>query len=515
MSRLTEYPFVLHLLLAAIAGVLIPLSFSPYNIWLLQPLSTALFYILLAHRNPSRAAWIGFSYGLGLFGAGASWIHVSIRDFGNAGPVLSLIITVGFVAIMALFITLQAWSFSRFIKAPLLIPGFAALWVVCEWFRGWFLTGFPWLYLGYAHTGSMFAGLAPVFGVLGISFTMALSGALLGAMASHYLVHRSPYALAGTHLPTILLFLWGLASLSNRMQWIVERTDDTVTVGMVQGNIEQSLKFRVDYLQDSLDVYNQLSTTLWHNELVIWPETAIPLVYQNAGDILQYFGQQASGANATLVSGIFYRNEVGAMHNSVVTLGNGEGIWHKQKLVPFGEYVPLASVLGTVLQIFNLPMSSLQPGPPGQTMLSAGPYSIAPFICYEIVYPDFVRRYGQQADILLTVSNDTWFGASLGPLQHLQMAAMRSLEMGKSMARATNNGVSALIDGHGHIFASTPQFESAILQGELPLYTGRTFFSRWGTFPVILLCGLIILINIQPAFMRRFTAGIIDDNIKK
>jgi apolipoprotein N-acyltransferase len=493
------------------SGVLVPLSFSPINIWLLQPLAIAGLYLLLQGTTPRQATWTGWAFGFGMFGVGTSWVYVSIHDFGNAGPFLSFLITLLFVAAMALFTALQAWVYRRLCKGSLLVAGFAACWVLGEWFRGWFLTGFPWLYLGYAHVESMFAGLAPVTGVLGISLWMALSGALLGAMTEHYYRHQSPYALAGTQLPTLLLFLWGFASLSNKLQWIEPRQDDVVTVGVVQGNIEQSVKFRADYLQESLDVHERLSTDLWQNDLVIWPETAIPLRYQSAGNILSYFGQQAAATGSTLVSGIFYETPARDIHNSLVAVGNGNGLWHKQKLVPFGEYVPLRSIIGTILQIFNLPMSSLQPGPTDQDAMIAGPYRIAPFICYEIVYPDFVRRYARDADLLLTVSNDTWFGASWGPLQHLQMAQMRALELGRSMARGTNNGISALIDGHGHVLAQTPQFESTVMQGELPLYTGTTFFAKWGSLPILLLCSLILLANSFPITGRRKVSDSPDD----
>jgi apolipoprotein N-acyltransferase len=507
-------PLSLRVLLAAAAGALLPLSFSPFHVWLLQPIALGCLYLLLLETGPKPAAWTGWGFGLGMFGVGTSWVYVSIHDFGNAGTFLSFVITLGFVAAMALFTALQTWVYRRFCKTPLLIAGFAACWVLGEWFRGWFLTGFPWLYLGYAHVESLFAGLAPLTGVLGISLWMALSGALLGAMTLHYCRNSSPYALAGTQLPTLLLFLWGFASLSNKLQWIEQRTDDDVTVGIVQGNIEQGLKFRADFLQESLDVHERLSRSLWQNEIVIWPETAIPMRYQNAGDVLQFFGQQATATGSTLISGIFFENEAGDIHNSIVAIGNGSGIWHKQKLVPFGEYVPLRRLIGTILEIFSLPMSSLQPGPAGQQSLMAGKYRVAPFICYEIVYPDFVRRYGRDADLLLTVSNDTWFGASWGPLQHLQMAQMRSLELGRSMARGTNNGVSALIDGHGHILSRSPQFESAVLQGSLPLYTGHTPYSRLGSFPVLLLCGLILMANSFPKAKRCKASDSPDARIK-
>jgi apolipoprotein N-acyltransferase len=201
---------------------------------------------------------------------------------------------------------------------------------------------------------------------------------------------------------------------------------------------------------------------------------------------MQQLHQQASASGTTLISGVFYADN-DTVHNSLATFGNGSGVWHKQKLVPFGEYVPLRRLLAGLLQVFELPQSSLEPGPAAQDLLTAGPARIAPFICYEVVYPDFVRRYGRAADLLLTVSNDTWFGASWGPHQHLQMAAMRARELGRYMVRATNNGLSALIDERGRLIATAPQFTATTLQGEVRRFGGSTPFARWGSWPVLLL----------------------------
>lgn len=480
--------------LTAFAGALAPLCFSPINMWLLGPISVALLYVALINVSPRIAAWLGWTYGFTCFGLGASWIYVSIHEYGNAGPVLSVIITTLFVAGLALFFMLQCWTYRRFATRYFPILGFTACWVLVEWLRSWLFTGFPWLYLGSAHVTSMFSGIAPILGVLGISFVIALSGAIMGSLLQHYFtVERSLYALCKTQLPTALLMLWGMASVTSKLSW-VDATDQTLTVGIVQGNIEQGMKFRSDYLQYTLDTYEELSADLWQNSLVLWPETAIPMAYQRAGDVLEYFSAQAKAHDSTLVSGIFY-DTGDEIYNSITALGNGSGIWHKQKLVPFGEYVPLRSILSNLLQLFALPMSSLSSGPAEQGLLNVGPYQAAAFICYEVVYPDFVRKYGGKADFLLTISNDTWFGASWGPWQHLQIAAMRARELGRYMLRATNDGVSAIIDERGQIVVQSKQFQADTLQGEVKIFTGTTPFARWGSWPILLLSLLLLLGN--------------------
>jgi apolipoprotein N-acyltransferase len=483
----------MRLLLALVAGAIGPLSFSPFNMWLLGFVSVLGFYLSLKNASPETGALVGWCYGLGLFGVGASWIYVSISVYGNTGAFLAGLITALFVAAMALFFALQGWLNQRFFNRSFYVSSFAALWVLLEWLRGWFFTGFPWLYAGAAHVNSPFAGVAPLFGVLGISLVIVLSGAGFGEMFLAYHRRHSPYDVARTYVPTALFLLWICASLTDGLDWVEPVDGETITIGLVQGNIDLRLKFDRNFTEQNLKLYDELTASLWDADIVVWPETAIPYVYDDANPVVTYLTAEASSNNATLVTGIFGRTGNG-LHNSITSLGNGTGIYHKQKLVPFGEYVPLRGLMSSVLQIFELPMSSLEKGPSGQSLLTAGQYVLAPFICYEVVYPDFVRRQARTADILVTISNDTWFGASWGPLQHLQIAAMRALENGRYMVRATNNGVSAIIDEKGNILSRSEQFQVEVLRGDVQVFTGRTPFSWWGSWPVLLLClGLLTL----------------------
>lgn len=481
------------------AGALAPLAFSPLELWPLGLLSATCLYLLLQARSPRAAAWTGWYYGLGWFGVGTSWIYVSISVYGNAAPPLAAFITTLFVAIMALYFALFGWSWRRFACRRWPLAGFAACWVLMEWLRGWLFTGFPWLQLGSAHVTTALSGLAPVFGVLGLSFVLALLAAGLGELLLRLWRARAdrPALLPVLHSRlTMLLVLLVLATVfSKRLIWVLP-TDESVSVGLVQGNIPQGRKFDSGYLQDIIDTYDILSAPLWHNDFVLWPETALPVVQQNAGHILDYFSAQAGDYQGTLVTGIFARDTAGnSIHNSITVLGQGSGSWHKQKLVPFGEYVPLRELLSNLLQLFALPMSSLSPGPAQQAPLAVAGHHAAAFICYEVVYPDFVRRYGANADFLLTISNDTWFGSSWGPPQHLQIAAMRARELGRYMVRATNDGISAIIDEQGRVLQRTQQFRKDVLQGDIRLFSQQTPFARWGSWPVLLLATLLLLQN--------------------
>jgi apolipoprotein N-acyltransferase len=485
--------------LPLIAGVIIPLSFSPFDWWPLGFLAIALYYLCLQQATARQALQRGFAFGCGLFGFGASWIYVSIHDHSDAPTWVAVFITVGFVALMALYNGVHAWLWRRYARQSFPALGFAASWVLCEAFRGWFLTGFPWLFLGYAHVTSPFSGLAPILGVHGPGFVVALCGALLATLIA---------ANAGSSLLDKIKLLrhqpalWSLVAVvvlsvaTHTLQWTHPSQHAPVSVGMVQGNIPQDVKFdAAEGIQLGLNRYAELSKPLWQSDILLWPETAIPLRYQEQPELLAQLTAQARSHHTALITGIFYHTDLG-LHNSVIVVGNGSGVWHKQKLVPFGEYVPLKSLLSNLLELFKLPLSDVSPGPAGQPLLEAAGLKIAPFICYEVVYADFVRQTGSEADLLLTISNDTWFGDSFGPHQHLQMAAMRARELGRYMVRATNNGVSAFINANGEIVAQTQQFTAETLQGSVLVYEGTTPFARFGSWPIWLLSLGIIGFNV-------------------
>src|SRR5690606_8496055 len=261
----------------------------------------------------------------------------------------------------------------------------------------------------------------------------------------------------------LLLFApWLAGLLLGGYQWTSPK-GEPLRVAAVQGNVPQLLKWEPQQLNAQLALYRDLTLAAPPADLIVWPETAVPVLRQHAETYLPAMGEQARERGAALITGLPIRqpNAAGELryYNGLTSLGDGSGTYLKQKLVPFGEYVPLQDVLRGLIEFFDLPMSDFARGEPGQALLQARGYRLAPFICYEVVYPEFAASLAAQSDILLTVSNDTWFGSSIGPLQHLQMAQMRALEAGRWMIRATNNGVTALIDPHGRVSQRLPQFE--------------------------------------------------------
>lgn len=491
-------------LLALVAGALITLSLSPFDLWPLGILSLWLLLAALQDSTPKQALLRGWLFGVGLFGAGVSWVYFSIHDYGYAPVPLALFLTAIFVAALAfLFSATFAWCYARFFarhRAGLWL-GFPALWVIFEWIRSWLLTGFPWLYLGYAHLDTSLAGWAPVLGVYGLSFITALTAALLFLCFDN----RGKIPWPRLWKPGLVIALpWLISIPLQQIDW-VEAQPQSIKVSLVQPNISQHIKWLPEQRAKTLELLERETLKHLDSDLVIWPENAVPLFHHQANAHLYDLIKRANSGRTAIITGIpFWQaptpDNPSLMHNSVTAIGHGAtGIYHKQKLVPFGEYVPLQGILRGLIQFFDLPMSNFRPGPANQSPLTITANQdiirVAPYVCYEIVYPDFARKLASRSDLLLTISDDSWFGTSIGPLQHLQMARMRALENGRYLVRGTNTGVTAIIDPKGRITQQAEPFKRATITGEIKGTVGTTPFGRWGSLPILIICGLLLVIS--------------------
>ncbi|PMY44965.1 MULTISPECIES: apolipoprotein N-acyltransferase [Pseudomonas] len=481
-------------LLAMAAGAITTLALAPYDIWPLALLAVGFFYAGLRELSPRQALWRGWCFGFGLFAAGTSWIYVSIHTYGGASVLLASLLMLAFIAAIAFFFALPAWLWARWLRrneAPLADAlAFAALWVGQEAFRGWFLTGFPWLYSGYSQLDGPLAGLAPLGGMWLISFTLALTAALLYNLPGLVRAGRKGFIAAGL---VLLVGPWVIGITLKGHAW-TSPSGEPLTVAAIQGNIEQSLKWDPAQLNSQLALYRDMSFSSKRVDLLVWPETAVPVLKESAEGYLNMMSNFAADRHSALITGVPIRQEVHHQKryfNGITVVGEGDGEYLKQKLVPFGEYVPLQDLLRGLIAFFDLPMSDFARGPADQPLLQAKGYQIAPFICYEVVYPEFAASLSARSDLLLTISNDTWFGTSIGPLQHLQMAQMRALEAGRWMIRATNNGVTGLIDPFGKITVQIPQFERGILYGEVVPMHNLTPYLQWRSWPLIILSVLL------------------------
>ena len=476
-------------MLPIIAGALFIPGLAPLSAWPATLFSIAALLYLI-HRPSNHSAFVtGWLYGAGLFGGGVSWVYVSINVYGQAPPPLAGALTAAFCLGLALLTGLQMALYRYCIgdcenPEPAL---FAAIWVLFEWVRSWLLTGFPWLYAGYIALDTPAAGWAPVIGVYGLSFIIVGLSAAVGSWAfTRHSGRRSKWAATS---------IWALVILMGLPLSAIQWTQDSaapVTTAIYQPNISLEKKWNPRYFRAIQQQY--INRSLPHFEtvdLILWPESALPGYRDRINDYLNQVSAAAEQTETTLITGIPTRDEQGS-YNSIIALGQGNGEYRKQKLVPFGEYVPFEDSLRGLIQFFDLPMSNFISGPDVPPILSAGALRVASFICYEVVYPDFVWQGARTSEILITVSNDSWFGHSMGPLQHLQMARFRALETGRPLLRGTNNGVSAIIDHRGEPVVTAPQFEEHVITGVVQPKTGLTPIMWLGSAPTLVFCGLFI-----------------------
>ena len=478
-------------LAALLCGALLPLAFAPFDVWLIAPLTLATLFWLWSAAAPREAWKLGYAFGLGLFVVGTSWIFVSMHHFGEAIVPVAGLITLTFAAFMALFPAIAGWLAARLAaqhSAMRLLLAMPLAWILLELVRGVFLGGFPWLNLGASQIHSPLAGYVPLLGEYGASLAVVVSAALLVLL----ITKRNYFAVAGSLLTLIALWAGGISL--RHIDW-VEPAGAPFAVAIVQGNVEQARKFDPQVFEATLNLYRRLSESVPQAKLIVWPETAVPDTVSTASPFLIEMQDMMRERGQTLVLGIFDQDQQGRYYNALLTLPVEGGYYHKRHLVPFGEYLPLRSVLVAFKSLIDVPMSDLTSGKNDQPPLQLLGYPAGASICYEATLARKINTALPQAAFLINASNDAWFGDSLAPHQHLQIAAMRSLETGRWMIRATNTGISALIDPRGEVVARTPQFEQAVLQGDITPMQGATPFVRFGLWPMWLLAiaGVLLL----------------------
>jgi apolipoprotein N-acyltransferase len=483
--------------IAFISGAMLVAAFSPFNISYLAIASSAILLYLLIGQSENQAAIIGLFFGIGLFGIGASWVFVSIHEFGNTNVFVASILTILFIFILSLFTSLQSYCFARFYNPKLLKTLFVvypSLWFLFEWIRGWLFTGFPWLFLGYSQTNSILSGYLPVIGVYGTSFVVALCGALIVAIfisIKQYIEKTSTISKCIKYVFMIAI-IFAIGFFTSKTQWTT-KLGIPIKTSLIQGNIAQQVKWSPDMVIPTMTLYKNLTEKTLGNDIIIWPEAAIPVTKNVASPYIKLLGTEASLKHSAIITGIPEESINGNFFNSVTTMGLTNGTYYKQHLVPFGEYVPFQSLLRGIINFFDLPMSDFSPGPQNQELLNVFKYKAAVFVCYEIAFTDLVIEDLPKANFLVVVSNDSWFGKSFAAWQHLQIAQTRSIETGRYTLFCSNNGVTAIIDNHGNIIKIAPRFETFILTGEFIPMAGLTPWARTGSKPFVIIILLLLI----------------------
>ena len=477
----------LQLIACLLAGALITPALAPFNVSGLALLPPALLYLLSRQQPTNKAPWLGWFFGLGFFGSGVSWVFVSISEHSQTPLLIAIALTALFVMALALLFSLQLYLWKRFFSGSIAWLSFIGIWLLFEWLRSWLFTGFPWLYIGYATLDTPLSSLFPIGGV----WLASLATLFISLCLAEGVSQRKLSLLMLAPVPVLI-------ALTIPAHWTTA-DEKPLKVTLIQPNIPQRIKWDSNYRPEIFYTYKNLSLKNLDTELMLWPETAIPALFQHAAKDLNPLLDQLDQQGVTLISGLpsmttdptqpkGYR-----LHNSVAALTNGSGIYHKQRLVPFGEYLPLENYLRGLLDFFNLPMSSFSLPNKQQKSINIRGVNIAIAICYEIAYPELVRSSSKHSGLLLTVSNDTWFGHSIAPAQHMQIAQARALENGRWLMRGTNNGITAIVDPQGNVIKQLPQYQQGALTAEVYAMQGMTPYQQYGVIPSLVTALLMAL----------------------
>jgi len=476
-----------------LAGAATVLAFAPVGLFPLAAATFAYLIHLWMQAPPRLCFWRGFWFGFGLYLAGVSWVYVSLHTFGGMPLPLAGIATVGYCAFLALFPAAAGWLQARipasnWVRACLLIP---SAWVLFEWTLDWIFTGFPWMAIGYASVGWPLQGYAPLGGVYLLTFaTLALAGLLW------LLVHGPRKA----ECVMVIVGIVGVGQALHAVQW-TRPSGEPINAALLQGNIEQEMKFNPQRYAGIFDSYARLAEGTGA-KLIVLPETALPRFYHRIHPAeLARLEAAARSNGGDLLLGVPYAQGED-YYNSVLTLGvSPQQSYHKRHLVPFGEFIPPG--FGWVLEILHIPMSDFGRGSAEQPPLAVAGQRVAVNICYEDVFGDEIARRAADSTLLVNMSNVAWFGDSLAPAQHLQIARLRAIETGRMHLTATNTGITAAIDRDGRVLGRLPQFAEARLEVAAQGYEGMTPYLHLYHWPIVVFSLLwLALFTIRARFIR-------------
>ena len=522
-------------LIAFIAGAFAVFGFAPFGIFPVTVISLAVLFRLWSKaERPAQSAWMGFAFGMGLFCVGIGWIYVALHEYGYMHPILAAIATALFATVNAAIPALAGYVQAKFKASSATAPSplggegwgegrqrlnlvliMPAIWTLSEWLRGLLFTGFPWLVFGYSQVpDSPLAGYAPLFGVYGVSLMVAMSAGLLLLVLQRTIPSPVGGGLGWGNKPRAqmllllaLLFIWMSGALLRSVEW-TQAQGDPLKVSLLQGNIAQDAKFAEDALIGMLETYRRLVQSS-DARLIILPETALPLLRDNVPETYQtIMRDHVRRSGGDILIGVFEK-ENGSYYNSVYSLGSSESQhYRKEHLVPFGEFIPLRSVFGWLINdILQIPMGDLASGGATQAPLNVAGQKVAVNICYEDAFGEEIIRTLPQATLLVNVTNDAWYGESHAAMQHNQLSQMRALETGRMMLRATNTGVTSVIGVDGRIQSMLPQFEEGVLTAQVQGYAGSTPYVRWGNAAMLVLVAVMLGAAFSLSFWGRAGVG--------
>lgn len=492
--------------LALLVGALLSFGFAPFGWWPLAILCPAYLFLTWLDATPRHAAKSGFLFTVGLFLAGTYWLYNTIHEVGHAPAWIAIFLMFGMVAILggytaALGYALARWVTGAGVRAKvgmvaLSLMLYPAAYTLLEWFRGWFLSGFPWFALGYSQTDSPLAAFAPIAGVYGISALCAVSAGALVVLVIGTLRAR---IIAGA----VIVVIWASGVLLWQREW-TEPVGRPITVAIVQGAVPQDVKWSVEYRDSTLELYRDLTLPHLGRDIILWPESALPDMPDQLRGFVSYMWSAARARGSALITGMLrYGEDENDIRNGLLALDEEAQWYDKRRLVPFGEVFPVPSFIRSWMRLQNLPYTDLTPGAADQPALEAAGTRIGATICYEDAYGAEQLEVLKEATLLVNVTNDAWFGDTTAAHQHLQISRMRVMEAQRPLLRAANDGISALILANGSVEKTLPRFKPDVLTGVVQPRTGLTPYAHVGNWPVIGVCSMILVLVALRSWARR------------
>ncbi len=487
-------------LLSAAAGAALAAAFAPIGWWPLAYLCPAALTALWEGTTPGVAAWTGVWFNLGTFLAGIYWVYVGLHA-GGAPIWMALVVGSGLVGVMALYGALAGYLVARWLPptgALRWMVGIPAVWVLVEWWRGWFLSGFGWLSLGYTQTDTWLGqAFAPLFGVYGLTLLLGVGAGALVALAWGRTRERWIAAL-------VLALPWLGAYPARTHEW-THPVGRPVDVAIVQGAVPQDEKWLESNRDAILELYRKLTLSALGARVIVWPEAALPEAANDLTAYLVALDREARQRGSSLLLGAVRADSEDVYYNSVLSLGQGLQWYDKHHLVPFAEFFPVPQFIRSWLRVMSLPYSDFTRGAARQPPLPAGDLRFATTICYEDVYGSYELPLLGQSDALVTVTNDAWFAHTPEHAQHLQIARMRAMEDGRAILRAANDGVSAVIGPRGELIARAPEYRPYVLKAQISARRGLTPYAYYGNWLIIGLAA--ITLALAASWNRLFRAG--------
>jgi len=476
-------------------GASLNVAFAPFGLWPLAILAPTALFALIRGLPPRRAGWTGAAFGAGLFAFGTYWLYTCLHVFGLVPIWLTMVLQAALIAFMSMYTAALCYLANRFWLKPgatrawLVLP---VLWVLLEWLRGWALSGFPWLSLGYAMIDSPLKGWAPLLGVYGVTWAVAtIAVALNVLLVPNVRISRRLSALG------IIVILFAIPALLRSHDW-TRQAGSALTVAVVQGAVSQDQKWQAKNLEATMTRYSQLTADVWGARLIVWPESALPVLASDIPDYLRRLQELGRAHGSDFAIGLVnYEPKTEQFHNGLLVLSDAGGGWYyKRHLVPFGEYFPVPTFVRSWMRLMSLPYDEITPGAAHQPVLSAAGQKLGLTICYEDAFGSQQLGILRDATLLINVTNNAWYGDSTAPHLHLQIARMRALEAGRYLIRAANDGITAVIGPHGEIVARLPQFQAAVLRAEVRPLTGLTPYARFGNYPVVIGAAILLALAI-------------------